>query len=288
MAERATDSGGKAVGAAAEIRREDSLSQIRATRNAISIAIVACNEAANIGRTLASVIDFADEIILIDSGSSDGTPEIARSFGEKVRLFEEPWKGFACQKNSAIDKATGDWVLLLDADEAVSPELVVELRTLLAGNPEFSAYMIPRLNQIFGRWMRHGGFYPDHKLRLFRKGAARIPEDVDVHETPKTNEPTGTLKHDLLHYQYPTLAQYIEHMDRYSSASVAAAVGKGRTSRSLGAFLVNVVVNPATTFVKNYIFRGGFLDGREGLLLHLYHSVYVSWKYAKAWEKGRE
>ncbi len=253
----------------------------------MSVAMVACDEEANVGRTLASIFNLANEIVLIDSGSIDCTLEIARSFGAKVRIFEEPWKGFARQKNSAIDKASCDWVLLLDADEAVSAELAAEIQTLLAGEPEFQAYWIPRLNQIFGRWMRHGGFYPDRKLRLFRKGAARLP-DVEVHETLQTTEPTGTLKHDLLHYQYPTLALYIEHMNRYSSASVPLALRKGRTSRSLASFLVNVVVNPAATFVKNYVFRGGFLDGREGLLLHLYHSAYVSWKYAKAWEKSRE
>jgi glycosyltransferase involved in cell wall biosynthesis len=256
-----------------------------ARQKQLSVAIVSCNEAANIGRTLASVIELADEINLIDSGSSDSTLEIARSFGPKVRIFEEPWKGFARQKNSAIEKATGGWVLLLDADEAVSPELAAEIRTLLAGAPEYNAYWIPRLNQIFGRWIRHGGFYPDHKLRLFRKGAAKLPEDVEVHETPKTTEATGKLEHDLLHYQYPTLAVFIEHMDRYSSASVPMLLRQGRTGRTLGPFIVNVAVNPAATFVKNYIFRLGFLDGREGLLLHLYHSVYVSWKYAKAWEK---
>ncbi len=259
-----------------------------AVRNSLSVAMVACNEEANIARTLASVIELADEINLVDNGSGDRTLEIARSFGAKVRIFEEPWKGFARQKNSAIDKATGEWVLLLDADEVVSAELAAEIRTLLAGKPKYEAYWTPRLNQIFGRWMRHGGLYPDRKLRLFHKGAARLPEDVEVHETPQTTAATGTLKHDLLHYQYPTLAVYIEHMDRYSSAGVSLALRKGKTSRGLAAFLVNVVVNPAATFVKNYVFRLGFLDGREGLLLHLYHSVYVSWKYAKAWEKSRE
>jgi glycosyltransferase involved in cell wall biosynthesis len=261
--------------------------QSQVTRERLSVAMVACNEAANIEQTLQSVIDLADEINLIDSGSTDRTLEIAGSFGSKVRIFQEHWKGFARQKNSAIDKGAGEWVLLLDADESVSSELAAEIKTLLAGTPEFEAYQIPRRNMIFGRWMRHGGFYPDRKLRLFRKGVARLPEDVDVHETPQTTVKTGVLRHDLLHYQYPTLALYIEHMDRYSSASVAKALREGRTSRSLAAFLINVVINPAATFVKNYFFRQGFLDGREGLLLHLYHSVYVSWKYAKAWEKGR-
>ncbi len=256
-------------------------------RQELSIAMVACNEEENIARSLASVIGLADEINLVDNGSTDRTLEIARSFGPKVRIFEEPWKGFARQKNSAIDKSTGGWVLLLDADEVVSPELAAEIQKLLTGEPRYNAYRTPRLNQIFGRWIRHGGFYPDRKLRLFRKGSARLPEEMDVHETPKTTEATGELRHDLLHYQYPTLAQYIEHMDRYSSASVPGLLRKRRTSRSLAAFVVNIVVNPAATFLKNYIFRLGFLDGREGLLLHLYHSAYVSWKYAKAWEKGR-
>jgi len=259
----------------------------RAARERLSVAMVACNEAENIARTLESVIGLADEINLVDSGSTDRTLEIAASFGPKVKIFEEPWKGFARQKNSAINKSAGEWVLLLDADESVSAELAVEIETLLAGRPEFEAYLVPRRNLIFGRWMRHGGFYPDHKLRLFRKGVARLPEDIEVHETPQTSAKTGTLQHDLLHYQYPTLALYIEHMDRYSSASVAKALRQGRTSRSLAAFLINIVVNPAATFVKNYFFRLGFMDGREGLLLHLYHSVYVSWKYAKAWEKRR-
>lgn len=256
-------------------------------RLSISIAMVACNEAANIGRTLESVVNLADEVNLIDSGSTDCTLKISQSFGPKIRIFQEPWKGFARQKNSAIDKASGDWVMLLDADEVVSPALAAEIQTLLAGEPKYNAYYIPRLNLIFGRWIRHGGFYPDAKLRLFRKGAARLPEDLDVHETPKTAEATGKLTHDLLHYQYPTLAQYIEHMDRYSAASVPLLLRKGRTSHSLAAFLVNVVLNPMMTFLKNYIFRLGFLDGREGLLLNLYHSTYVSWKYAKTWEEDR-
>jgi glycosyltransferase involved in cell wall biosynthesis len=201
-------------------------------------------------------------------------------------VIREPWKGYGGQMNSALDHCRHEWLFSLDADEAMTPELAAEIRALLAGEPQYSAYWTPRLNLIIGRWMRHGGFYPDRKLRLFRKGVARLEEDTEPHATPKTTVPTGRLKHDLLHYQYPTLAVYIEHMDRYSTVSVPALLRKGRTSRSVAAFAVNIVLNPAT-FVKNYIFRLGFLDGREGLLLHLYHSAYVSWKYAKAWEKSR-
>lgn len=250
----------------------------------LSVAVITKNEEANIARTLKSVA-WADELIVVDSGSTDNTIEIARSFGAKI--FHEPWKGYGGQMNSAIDKCSSSWIFSLDADEELTPALSAEIRDLLAGSPQFPAYYVPRLNLIFGRWMRHGGLYPDHKLRLFQRGTARLPEDTEPHATPKWDGPFGTLKGDLLHYQYPTLSLYIEHMDRYSSASVPLVLRKNKISRSLSAFLWNIVVNPAATFLYNYFFRLGFLDGREGLLFHLYHSAYVSWKYSKAWEKER-
>jgi len=250
----------------------------------LSIAILAMNEAENLRRTLPSVA-WADELILVDSGSTDGTIEIAKEFGAKVH--SEPWKGYGPQMNSAIDKCTGEWVFSLDADEVLTPELQASIQTLLAGKPEFDAYWVPRRNRIFGRWMRFGGQYPDYKLRLFRQGTARLPEDTEPHATPKWAGPKGKLSGDLLHYQYPTVALYVEHMNRYSSASVPLVLRKGRTCRGLVEFAAMTVVNPALTFVKNYCFRLGFLDGREGLLFHLYHSAYTSWKYAKAWEASR-
>ena len=251
----------------------------------ISIAILAHNEAANIRRTLESVA-WADELVLVDSGSTDETVAIAREFGANV--FTEPWKGYGGQMNSAIDKCTGPWVFSLDADEVLTPELQAEIKTLLAGNSNFEAYWVPRRNQIFGRWMRHGGQYPDYKLRLFRQGTARLPEDTEPHATPKWAGPKGKLQGDLLHYQYPTVALYVEHMNRYSSASVPLVLRKGRSCRGLLEFISMTFLNPVLTFVKNYIFRAGFLDGREGLLFHLYHSSYISWKYAKAWEASKQ
>ena len=250
----------------------------------LSVAIVACNEAENIRRTLASV-SWANEINLVDSGSTDKTVEIAKSFG--ARIFYESWKGYGPQVNSALDKCTCDWILNLDADEWLTPELALEIQTLLGGQPRFNAYMIPRLNRIFGRWMRHGGLYPDHKLRLFRRGAARLREDTEPHATPKTQEPIGKLKNHMLHLQYRSVEYYIEHMQRYSTATIPLFLRKGRTSESIFAFVANTVLNPALTFIKNYIFRGGFLDGREGLIFHLNHSAYVNWKFAKAWEAHR-
>jgi hypothetical protein len=135
--------------------------------------------------------------------------------------------------------------------------------------------------------MRHGGLYPDLKLRLFRRGSARLREDTEPHATPKTEEPTGKLKNHMLHRQYPTLEYYLDHMQRYSTATIPLFLRKGRTSGSIFAFVANMVINPALTFIKNYIFRLGFLDGREGLIFHLNHSAYVNWKFAKAWEAHR-
>jgi glycosyltransferase involved in cell wall biosynthesis len=249
----------------------------------LSVAILTFNEAANLGRTLESVA-WADELIVVDSGSTDETLAIAERFSAKI--YVEPWKGYGGQMNSALDKCTSPWMFSLDGDEVMTPELAKEIQTLLAGQPEYQAYTVPRLNQIFGRWMRHGGLYPDRKLRLFQQGTARLPEDTEPHATPKWAGPIGALQSNLLHYQYPTVSTYVEHMDRYSSASVPLLLRKGKTSRSLPAFVLGTVINPWATFFYNYICRLGFLDGREGLLLHLYHSGYVSWKYAKAWERA--
>ena len=243
----------------------------------LSVAVITYNEEANIGRLLESTRP-ADEHIVLDCGSTDRTLEIARSFG--ARTFTEKWKGYSAQKNSAIEKATGDWVLSLDADEAVESELMQEICQVLNRNPAVSGYYIPRKNYFLGRWIRHGGFYPDRKLRLFRRGRGRFGERP-VHEVVQVDGPTGMLNHALVHNAYPTLDAYITHMNRYSS------LGAEIVAADSGFSVLNIVVNPLATFVYNYFFRLGLLDGREGLLLNLYHSVYVSWKYAKAWERAR-
>lgn len=251
----------------------------------ISVALITLNEEANLTRTLASVMplvrDGQGEIIVVDSGSTDRTAEIARSFGAKI--FNEPWKGFAAQKNSAMEKASGDWVLQLDADEALEPELVNEILFAAEARGKQVGFWIPRKNFFLGRWMRHGGFYPDPKLRLIRRGAGKF-EEYGAHPTIKVNGPTGRVEHALIHNAYPTLRGYIDHMNSYSSSGAEVAIAKGRRGFSF----LDIVVRPKLTFVYNYIFRLGFLDGREGLLLHAYHAVYVSWKYAKAWELSRK
>jgi glycosyltransferase involved in cell wall biosynthesis len=252
---------------------------------AISVVLITHNEEENLPRTLASVLPLArhggGEIIVVDSGSTDRTVEIARRYG--ARIFIEPWKGFADQKNSAMEKASMDWVLQLDADEVLEAELAEEILSTLANSSAYAGFWIPRKNFFLGRWIKHGGFYPDPKLRLIRRGAGRF-EEYGAHPTMRVAEPTGRFSHALLHHAYPTLREYIDHMNRYSSlgAQVAVARGHGRFSVS------NIVFRPLLTFLYNYVIRLGFMDGPEGLLLHLYHAGYVSWKYGKAWESGKK
>ena len=291
----------------------------------LSVILITHNEELNLGRTLESVKPLVragqGEIIVVDSGSTDRTVEIAKSFGAKV--FVEPWKGYSAQKNSAIEKAAGDWILSLDADEELDTDAsrvifsltseidgasdselgslvtassgdsldTVEMvmafeeatesgKATLRDAAQASGYWIARKNEFLGQWIKHGGFWPDPKLRLFRRGRGRF-EDRAVHETIIVNGPTARLKHGaILHHCYPTLSDYIEHMNRYSSLGAEMAVAEGRTGFSV----INIAIRPLVTFGYNYFFRLGFLDGRKGLLLHLYHAVYVSWKYAKVWE----
>src|ERR1700722_4463296 len=219
-----------------------------------------------------------------DSGSTDRTTEIARSYG--ARVIEREWPGFAAQKNFAIEQCSGTWVLSLDADEELTPELQQEIQKLLASDSPLDAYFLKRRNYFLGKWVRHGGFYPDAKLRLFKRGAAKFAERA-VHETIAFDGKTGTLNSDLTHHAYPTLTGYIEHMNRYSSLGAEILLTRERTSRGWLAFMMNVWVAPQLMFQWNYFFRLGFLDGREGLMLHLYHAAYTSWKYAKAWELTR-
>ncbi len=250
----------------------------------ISVVLITQDEERNLPGTLESVKplvrDGKGEIIVVDSGSTDRTLEIAASYGAKI--FREPWKGFAGQKNFAMEKASGDWVLQLDADEPLEAELAAEIEAALDSRSGVQGYWIPRKNFFLGRWIRHGGFYPDPKLRLIRRGAGKF-EEYGAHPTIKMHGPTAQLRHALVHDAYPTLRGYIAHMNSYSSMGAQVAVENGRGGFRLG----DIVVRPWLTFIYNYFFRLGFLDGREGLLLHLYHSVYVSWKYAKAWELAR-
>ena len=252
-------------------------------RSTLSVAIITHNEEPNLARTLASVA-WADQVVVVDAHSTDGTVALARSAGAQV--IERAWPGFAAQKNFALSQCTGDWILSLDADEDVSAELAEEIRAILADPPAADAFHLPRRNYFLGRAMLRGGFYPDYKLRLFRRGRASFAERA-VHETLHCSGPTLFLQGDLLHHAYPTLSSYIEHMNRYSTLGAEVLLAEKRPVLNLPVFVGNVVLAPAANFLYNYIARLGFMDGREGLLLHLYQAAYTSWKYAKAWERSR-
>ena len=250
----------------------------------VSVAMIARNEEGNLPRTLES-LRWVDEVVIVDSGSTDRTPEIAREFGAK-HSFNRDFRGHAEQKNVAIRRCTGDWILLLDADEVVSPELAAELQRVLL-KPEHEAYWIPRLNLFLRRWMRHGGLYPDEKLRLFKRGVAMVEEGAGPHGTPVYSASKGVLRGALMHYGYPDFTLYMDHMNEYSTDGVEALLKKRNSPAGL---MLHALLNPVVAFLKGYGLKAGFLDGVEGLIFHLNHAVYVHWKYVKAWEfvTGRE
>jgi len=255
----------------------------------LSVAIITKNEEANIARTLASV-QFADEIIVLDSASTDRTVEIAKSYN--ARVYDEPWKGFSGSKNSAIEKCTGTWILSLDADEELSPDLQRQIRTLLPTNPPTDAFYLKRRNLFLGRWIKHGGFYPDPKLRLFRRKAANFAhaprfQDRPVHETIAFDGEASTLDYDLIHHAYPTLETYIEHMDRYSSLACGLLVASGKISRSWPAFVAHVFLVPGRTRGTAFALLPRNLhklEVREGLAKRPHGRAAVHWR--SGFDKG--
>lgn len=251
----------------------------------ISVVFITGNEEANIGRTLESVLplmkDPGGEIIVVDSESGDRTVEIAQRLGAKV--FVEPWRGFSAQKNSAIDKAACDWVLLLDADESLPTPLCEEIRLAMRTAPaDVNGFALPRMNYFFGRRVKHGGYWPDRKQRLFRRGKARVTNRL-VHENVEISGRVERLKHGLYHDGYPTIESYMENVDWYSTLKAQALLDQGHHGFSV----IYIVIAPVLQFLYNYILRGGFLDGKQGFLVHLFQSVYISLSFAKVWESGR-
>jgi glycosyltransferase involved in cell wall biosynthesis len=245
----------------------------------LSVAVICQDEARIIGRTLAAAA-FADEIVVVDSGSTDGTVEIARRYTPHVH--HQPWLGYAAQKNLAIDRTTGDWILSLDADEIIEPDLAAEIRAIVADPDACPAYRIPRKLIFLGRWIRHGGWYPDLNLRLFRRGVGRFPARR-VHEHVVVNGPVGRTRGALRHESHPSIEAYLAAMNRYSTLAVEEMVATGGVpaGRVSGPALV---ARPLGTLLYRYLLLGGFLDGRPGLVLNLLHGGYVLAKYAKAYE----
>lgn len=242
----------------------------------ISATIVTLNEEKNIARAIASLA-CADEVLVVDSGSSDRTVEIATSLG--ARVIEEPWRGYAGQKNFAAKAATNDWILSIDADEELTKELQAEITALKAGEPELAGYTMPRLAQYLGRWIRHSGWYPDRKIRLYHRGRAAW-EGAFVHESVKTTGRTADLRGNLLHYTCASLTQHVRTMDRYTGLAAQEMLTNGK-SASVGM----LVFDPLWTFFRTYIMKRGFLDGPQGVAIAWMAAFYVFLKYARtrAW-----
>ena len=238
----------------------------------MSVVVVAQNEERTIGKVLSTVEALASEIILVDSGSTDKTIAIATECGAKV--VHQDWLGYAAQKNFAIELASSDWILSLDADEVLSPELVEEIKlTLKSPNLErYDGYRMPRLLFIADRPIRHGGFYPDAQLRLIRKGKGKF-NDRMVHEAIRVDGNVGMLTHDLYHYAYPDVAGFSLAMDKYARLSAEEFKKVGKTGWRVHP--LNEMVHPLWTFVYRFVLRGGFLDGALGWQLNAIYSDYV-------------
>jgi hypothetical protein len=226
------------------------------SRQPLSVVIITKNAALQLGACLESAA-FADEIVVVDSDSSDGTAEFAAKHG--ARVLQKEWLGFGAQKQFAVEAAHHDWVLCLDADERVSERLRASILAALAA-PAAQAYAMPRCNRFMGRWLRHGEGYPDWSLRLFDRRHARWSDDP-VHEKVLTDTPVAQLKGDLLHDSAETLAGYLDKQNRYTSMQAGALFQAGTR-----AGVAQLLLSPALRFVKFYFLRLGFLDGSAGLV----------------------
>jgi len=247
---------------------------------ALSAIVITRDEEANIADCLASV-SFAREIVVVDSGSRDRTVERARAAGARV-VESEGWPGFGPQKNRALDLATQPWVLSLDADERVTPELRAEILGVLQ-QPDAAgadAYSVPRRSSFCGQYMAHSGWYPDRVVRLFRRGTARFSDDA-VHEHLVTQGRTARLRGDLLHTTYPDLETMLEKLNRYSTASARMLHAEGRSASLSGA-----VGRGLWAFFRTYVLRSGWRDGRMGFVLAVSIAEGTYYKYLKLWSMG--
>jgi len=232
--------------------------------NKLSVVIITKNEESFIGEAIKSAL-FADEVIVIDSGSSDKTCEIATSYGAKVLI--NPWKGFGKQKNFAVESARNNWIFVLDADERITYKLRNEILKELV-EPKSKAYLVGRLNKFFGKYIKHCGLYPDYSIRLFDKNCGKF-NDVQVHESFKTKENINKLKNPMRHLAYESVKEFYIKQKKYAELSE-------KNQNLLKAFS-----SPFFIFLKIYIFRLGFIDGWRGLVIAFVYAKYTFWKYIK-------
>ena len=239
----------------------------------ITATIITLNEERNIARAIES-LRCCDEILVVDSGSIDRTVELAANLG--ARVLESPWHGYAVQKNYAAEQASHDWILSLDADEALSESLEAEIWTVKKKGPAFDGYTVPRLAQYLGRWILHCGWHPDRKIRLYHRAKGKWVGDF-VHESVEVHGRVGHLESNLLHFTCESLSEHIKTMDRYTTLAAEELV-----SRKQPIHLRNMILDPAWTFTRTYFFQRGFQDGLEGLTIAYMAALYTFLKYAKA------
>ncbi len=247
-------------------------------RSAISVAIITLNEERNIRACLESV-KWAGEIVICDSGSTDRTLAIAKEYD--ARTFQDPWRGFAGHKNLAVERTSHPWVLVLDADERVTPALQREIEAVLADPAAQDGYRIPRRSYFLGQWIRGCGWYPDETVRLFRRGRGRFGERA-VHEAVAVDGRVGRLAAPLEHFTYDSISAFLQRMDRYSTLAAEELHRAGRRSH-----LRDLVARPAWTFLRMFLLRGGWREGWRGLVLCGLYAGYAFSKYAKLWELTR-
>ncbi len=239
----------------------------------ITATIITLNEERNIARAIES-LRCADEILIVDSGSTDRTVELAQNLG--VRVFEAGWRGFAGQKNWAAEQAAHDWILSLDADEALSEALEAEIWSVKKAGPAYDAYTMPRLARYLGRWILHSGWYPDRKVRLYDRRKAKWTGDF-VHESVAVSGRLGHLESNILHFTCESLSEHLRTLDRYTTLAAQELA-----ARRVKVPLSRLILDPAWTFAKTYFLQRGFLDGAEGLAIAQMAAFYTFLKYSKA------
>ena len=241
----------------------------------VSVTVITLNEAEHIGAALDSAA-WADEIVLVDCGSTDGTADIARARGADV--FCRDWSGYVDQKNYAAEHASHDWIFSLDADERIPPALAAEVRGLLSSEPAVRGYRVPRVTFHLGRWIRTTDFYPDFQTRLYDRRAARWRGKY-VHESVAVDGSVGQLRHDLEHYSFRDLRDHLDRVNHYTTLAARQMNEAGRRAGPL-----DLLVHPPAAFLRNYVLRRGILDGTAGLTISLVNSFSVFLKFAKLWE----
>jgi glycosyltransferase involved in cell wall biosynthesis len=241
----------------------------------VSVTIIALNEAAHIGAAIDSAA-WADEILLVDSGSSDATLDIAR--GKGATILCRPWSGYVDQKNFAAERAAHDWIFSLDADERIPPSLAEEIRNVVAADPALRGYRVPRVTYHLGRWIRTTDFYPDYQTRLYDRRSARWRGRY-VHESVTVDGPVGRLRHELEHYSFRDLRDQLDRINHYTTLAARQMHETGRRATPF-----DLVVHPPAAFLRNYVLRRGVLDGTAGFTISAMNAFSVYLKFAKLWE----